>query len=107
MGAARDIDRIFNALGDPTRRAIIERVSQGPVLVSHLAKPLKMTLAAVVQHIQVLEAGGLVHTEKLGRTRTCALQPRGFDLATKWINSRKSLWEKRLEKLGALLDEEN
>ena len=107
MGAARDIDRIFNALGDPTRRAIIERVSQGPVSVSDLAKPLKMTLAAVVQHIQILEVGGLVHTEKVGRTRTCALQPKGFDLADKWITARKAIWEKRLDKLGALLDEES
>jgi DNA-binding transcriptional ArsR family regulator len=107
MGAAQDIDRVFSALGDPTRRAIVERVSQGPISVSDLAKPLKMTLAAVVQHIQVLEAGGLVHTEKIGRTRTCTLHLGGFNLAVKWINSRKSLWEKRLDKLGALLDEEN
>lgn len=106
MAAVQDIDRIFSALGDPTRRAIIERVSQGPISISDLAKPLKMTLAAVVQHIQILEAGGLVHTEKIGRTRTCALQPTGFDLANKWITARKSLWETRLDKLGALLDEE-
>ncbi|PWU18259.1 MAG: transcriptional regulator [Bdellovibrio sp.] len=97
---------MFNALGDPTRRVIVERVSQGPISVSELAKPLKMTLAAVVQHIQILEAGGLVHTEKVGRTRTCTLRPAGFDLANKWITARKSLWEKRLDKLGALLDEE-
>jgi DNA-binding transcriptional ArsR family regulator len=107
MGAAREIDCIFNALGDPTRRAIVERVSLGPVSVSDLAKPLKMTLAAVVQHVQILEAGGLIHTEKVGRIRTCTLQPVGFDLAGKWINARKSLWEKRLDKLGTLLDEEN
>jgi DNA-binding transcriptional ArsR family regulator len=107
MGAAQDINRVFSALGDPTRRAIVERVSQGPISVSDLAKPLKMTLAAVVQHIQVLEAGGLVHTEKVGRVRTCTLQPSGFDLASRWLTARKSLWEKRLDRLGALLDEES
>lgn len=107
MGAAKDIDRVFNALGDPTRRTIVERVSQGPVSVSDLAKPLRMTLAAVVQHIQVLESSGLVYTKKVGRVRTCTLQSDGFDLASKWITARKSLWENRLDKLGTLLDEEN
>jgi DNA-binding transcriptional ArsR family regulator len=107
MRRTQDIARVFNALGDPTRRAIVERVSEGPVSVSDLAKPLKMTLAAVVQHIQVLEAGGLVHTEKVGRVRTCAFRAKGFDLASSWINARKSLWESRLDRLGALLDEES
>ena len=100
------IARVFNALGDPTRRAIVERVSEGPISVSNLARPLKITLAAVGQHIQVLEAGGLVYTEKVGRVRTCALQTKGFDLAGKWISARKSLWDRRLDRLGALLDEE-
>lgn len=107
MGAAQDIALVFNALGDPTRRAIVERVSEGPVSVSELAKPFKMTLAAVVQHIQVLEQGGLVRTKKVGRVRTCALEAKGFDLASGWIAARKSLWEKRLDRLGALLDEES
>jgi DNA-binding transcriptional ArsR family regulator len=107
MRTAHDIARVFNALGDPTRRAIVERVSKGPVSVSDLAKPLKMTLAAVVQHIQVLEAGGLVHTKKAGRVRTCSLQVKGFDLASGWIIDRKSLWERRLDRLGAMLDEES
>lgn len=106
MSAAQNIDRIFNALGDPTRRAIVARVSQGPVSVSDLAKPLKMTLAAVVQHVQVLEESGLVHTEKIGRVRTCTIESRGLDLAGKWIAERKSQWERRLDRLGALLDEE-
>jgi DNA-binding transcriptional ArsR family regulator len=107
MSAALRIERVFSALGDPTRRAIVERVSKGPVSVSALAKPLKITLAAVVQHIQVLEAGGLVQTEKVGRVRTCALQAKGLDLASSWIAARKSLWESRLDNLGALLDEES
>lgn len=105
MGIAHDINLIFNALGDPTRRAIVERVSKGPISVSDLAKPLDISLAAVVQHLQVLEAGGLVHTEKIGRTRTCKLQPAGLDMASKWISARKSIWEKRLDRLGSLLDE--
>ena len=107
MRAARDISRVFHALGDPTRRAIVERVSHGPVSVSDLARPLKLTLAAVVQHIQVLEAGGLVHTEKIGRVRTCSLRSKGLEVASGWIADRKSLWERRLDRLGALLDEEN
>ena len=107
MQTAHDVARVFNALGDPTRRAIVERVSKGPVSVSELAKPLKMTLAAVVQHVQVLEAGGLVHTKKAGRVRTCSLQAKGLDLASMWITDRKSLWERRLDRLGALLDEES
>jgi DNA-binding transcriptional ArsR family regulator len=107
MRTAQEVARVFYALGDPTRRTIVERVSEGPVSVSELAKPLKMTLAAVVQHIQVLEAGGLVHTKKVGRVRTCALQAKGLDLASSWITARKSLWEKRLDRLGALLDEES
>lgn len=107
MRAAHDITRVFHALGDPTRRAIVERVSRGPVSVSDLAKPFKMSLAAIVQHIQVLETEGLVHTKKAGRVRTCSLQPNGFDLASRWITDRKSLWERRLDRLGAMLDAED
>src|ERR1700749_1898035 len=107
MGTAHDYAHVFNALGDPTRRVIVERVSEGPVSVSDLAKPLKMTLAAVVQHIQVLEAGGVGHTQKVGRVRTCTFRAKGFDLASSWIDARKSLWESRLDRLGALLDEES
>jgi DNA-binding transcriptional ArsR family regulator len=107
MRTAPNVARIFNALGDPTRRAIVERVSKGPVSVSDLAKPFNMSLAAVVQHVQVLEAGGLVRTKKSGRIRTCYLQAKGFDLASRWITNRKSLWNSRLDALGALLDEES
>jgi DNA-binding transcriptional ArsR family regulator len=107
MRSGHDIARVFNALGDPTRRAIVERVSKGPVSVSDLAKPLELTLAAVVQHVQVLEAGGLVHTTKVGRVRTCSLRAKGFDLASGWLADRKSLWERRLDRLGAMLDEDS
>ena len=83
-----NIDRVFHALGDPTRRAILEKLSQGPVSVSRLAEPLEMTLAAVVQHLQVLEESGLVQTEKLGRVRTCRIEPAGLSVAAEWIGER-------------------
>jgi DNA-binding transcriptional ArsR family regulator len=99
------VDRVFHALGDPTRRAIVEQLSAGPVSVSRLAKPLRITLAAVVQHLQVLEASGLVETEKVGRVRTCRIEPKGFSVAERWINDRRSLWERRFDRLGKLLGE--
>lgn len=99
------INRVFHALGDPTRRAIIERLSAGPVPASSLAHPLKITLAAVIQHLQVLEKSGLVHTQKSGRVRTCRMEPRGLSVVEQWINDRRTLWEKRLDRLGAVLAE--
>jgi DNA-binding transcriptional ArsR family regulator len=99
------VDRVFHALGDPTRRAIIEKLSQGPMSVSRLAKPLDITLAAVVQHLQVLEKSGLVHTEKAGRVRVCRMETRGLTVVERWIDDRRSLWERRLDRLGHLLDE--
>ena len=98
-----DVDYIFYALGDPTRRAMLEAISEGPISVSQLAQPLKMTLAAVVQHLQILEESGLVSTQKEGRVRTCQLEPEGFAAAEKWIRDRRSLWERRLDRLGDLL----
>jgi DNA-binding transcriptional ArsR family regulator len=100
-----NIDRVFQALGDPTRRAIVERISEGPVSVSKLAKPLDITLAAVVQHLQILEKSGLVRTRKSGRVRTCHIEPTGLTVAERWIGDRRSLWERRLDRLGHLLTE--
>ena len=100
-----NIDRVFHALGDPTRRAILEKLSQGPVSVSRLAEPLEMTLAAVVQHLQVLEESGLVQTEKLGRVRTCRIEPAGLSVAAEWIGECRSMWEQGLDRLGDLLAE--
>ncbi len=97
------INRVFHALGDPTRRAIVEKLSEGPISVSRLAVPLDMTLAAVIQHLQVLEKSGLVHTEKVGRVRTCRIEPSGLSVAEQWIEDRRSLWEKRFDRLGDLL----
>jgi DNA-binding transcriptional ArsR family regulator len=100
-----DIGRIFHALGDPTRRAIVERLGDGPVTVSQLAAPLQMTLAAVVQHLQVLEESGMVRTEKVGRVRTCRINPKGLDLVQRWVAARRSIWENRFVRLGDLLTE--
>ena len=99
------IDRVFHALGDPTRRAIVEKLSEGPISVSLLARPLEITLAAVVQHLQILERSGLVHTEKVGRVRTCRIEPKGLSVAEQWIEDRRLLWEKRFDRLGDLLVE--
>ena len=99
------IDRVFHALGDPTRRAIVEKLSEGPVSASKLAKPLEITLAAVVQHLQILEKSGLVRTTKTGRVRTCRIEAKGLTLAERWINDRRSLWKKRFDRLGMLLEE--
>jgi DNA-binding transcriptional ArsR family regulator len=100
-----DIDRVFHALGDATRRAILEKLSQGPISVSRLAEPFDMSLAAVVQHLQVLEESGLVQTEKVGRVRTCRIEPTGLNVALQWIGDRRSMWERRLDRLGDLLAE--
>lgn len=100
------IDRIFHALGDPTRRAIVEKLSQGPISVSRLAEPFGITLAAVVQHLQVLEECGLVQTEKVGRVRTCSMNPAGLSILNQWVNDRRSTWDRRFDNLGDLLAED-
>ncbi len=100
-----NIDRIFHALGDPTRRAIVDMLSRRPMSVSSLATPLDITLTAVVQHLQVLEESGLVRTEKFGRVRTCRIDPAGFSMLQQWIGDHRSTWERRLDRLGDLLAE--
>jgi DNA-binding transcriptional ArsR family regulator len=85
---------------------MVERLSQGPATVSVLAEPFDMTLAAIVQHLQILESSGLVRTTKLGRVRTCRLEPKGLALIEQWVAQRRSLWEKRLDALGGILEEE-
>jgi DNA-binding transcriptional ArsR family regulator len=99
------LDRVFHALSDPSRRAMLERLSRGPASVSELAKPFDMTLAAVVQHLQVLENSGVVRTEKIGRVRTCRIEPTALSTAESWIAKRRALWERRLDSLGELLTE--
>jgi DNA-binding transcriptional ArsR family regulator len=100
-----NVARVFHALGDASRRAIVERLSEGPISVSRLAAPLGISLAAVVQHLQVLEESGLVQTEKVGRVRTCRIAPAGLSVAEQWIADRRSMWERRFDRLGDLLAE--
>ncbi len=100
-----NVHLVFHALGDATRRLIMEKLSEGPVSVSQLAKPFEMTLAAVVQHLQVLEESGLVRTEKFGRVRTCRIEPTGLSVVEQWIDARRTSWEKRFDRLGELLNE--
>jgi DNA-binding transcriptional ArsR family regulator len=105
LNQAADLDRVFQALADPGRRVMIERLSRGPASVSELARPLAMSLAAVVQHVQVLEASGLVRSQKVGRTRTCAINSAALRTAESWIAERRTLVERRLDRLGEYLAE--
>lgn len=97
------LDLVFHALADPARRAIVERLASGPASVSELARPLPMSLPAVVQHLQVLEASGLVRSEKLGRVRTCRIETAALGTAEDWIAARRTAWERRLDRLGQFL----
>lgn len=97
------LDRMFHALADATRREMILRLSQGPATVSDLAAPFTMSLPSVLQHLQVLEGSGLVRTRKIGRVRTCELQPDALAAAEKWLSARRAMWERRLDRLGDFL----
>lgn len=99
------LDRTFQALGDSTRRAIVERLATGPASVSDLAAPLPMSLPAVMLHLKVLEESGLVTSEKKGRVRTCRIDPAMLSLAEQWAGERRRMWERNLDRLGAFLDE--
>ena len=101
--SSASLDLMFHALADPGRRRMIERLSRGPASVSELAKPLAMSLPAVVQHLQVLEASGLVQSEKVGRVRTCRINPHALRAAEAWIHERRTIWEQRLDRLGVYL----
>jgi DNA-binding transcriptional ArsR family regulator len=98
------LDQTFQALADSSRRAMLARLVQGPVSVSELARPLAMSLPAVMQHLAVLEESGLVRSEKIGRVRTCRIEPQALSLAEQWINQRRTEWEHRLDRLGAYLE---
>ena len=101
------VDRALHALAEPTRRAMVERLSCGASSVSELARPFDITLAAVVQHLQVLERSGLVRTEKIGRTRMCHLKAGGLTVLEQWLAARRRLWERRLDRLGEYLEEKS
>lgn len=99
------IDQVFHALADPTRRAMVERLVAGPASVSALAEPFEVSLSAIGQHVQVLESSGLVRTRKAGRVRTVELVPAALAAAERWFTSHRARWERRFDRLAALLDE--
>ena len=105
--ATPSLDLLFQALADPARRAMVERLSRGPASVSELARPLAMSLPAVMQHLQVLEASGLVRSEKVGRVRTCRIEPRALRTVEQWVAARRASWERRLDRLAAYLAEQD
>lgn len=100
------LDRAFHALSDPSRRQMLDRLAGGPASVSELARPLRMTLAAVVQHVQVLESSGLIESRKTGRVRTCSINQHVLSAAEQWLTDRRTVWQCRLDRLGAALDEQ-
>lgn len=97
------LDLVFQALADPARRAMVERLTRSPASVSELARPLEMSLPAVMQHLQVLEASGLVRSEKVGRVRTCRIEPVALRTAEEWITERRTAVERQLDRLGEYL----
>lgn len=102
-GPQEEIDRLFHALGEPTRRRMVEMLSERPHSVSALAEPLGITVTAVTQHLHILAEAGLVRTEKTGRVRSCQLDPKGLDPVRRWLDGRRSLWERRLDALADIL----
>ncbi len=105
LNYAPDLDKVFQALADPGRRLMVERLSRGPASVTELGRPLDMSLAAVLQHVQVLEACGLIRSSKLGRTRTCSINSGALRSAEGWIADRRTMVERRLDRLGRYLAE--
>lgn len=103
MPVDQALDRVFQALADPSRRAIVERLSHGDASVSELAQPFAMSLAAVVQHVQLLESCGLIRTEKVGRVRSCSLDRAALSRAEQWLSQRRTFWEDNLDRLGEVL----
>jgi DNA-binding transcriptional ArsR family regulator len=105
LNYAPDLDRVFQALADPGRRLMVERLSRGPASVSELGRPLDMSLAAVLQHVQVLETSGLIRSQKVGRTRTCSINSVALRSAEDWIADRRTMVERRLDRLGEYLEQ--
>jgi DNA-binding transcriptional ArsR family regulator len=103
LNQSAQLDLMFSALADPTRRAILSRLVRGVATVSELAKPLKMSLPAITPHLRVLEASGFVISRKIGRVRTCRVEPKRFDTAQAWLAQRRSEWEARLDRMDAFV----
>ncbi|MEK1930756.1 MAG: metalloregulator ArsR/SmtB family transcription factor [Pararhizobium sp.] len=104
LNHSNQLDLMFQALADPARRTMVERLCRGPASVSELAGPLTMSLPSVMQHLQVLELSGLVQSKKIGRVRTCTIDRQVLSLAEQWISDRRALWERRLDALGEYLE---
>ncbi len=100
-----NLDLAFQALADPARRAMMDRLTLGPASVTELAKPLLMSLPAVLLHLKVLEESGLVKSQKVGRVRTCRIEPQMLSQAERWIAERRQMWERNLDRLGAFLEQ--
>jgi DNA-binding transcriptional ArsR family regulator len=107
LNRSPELDQVFQALADPTRRAMVERLVQAPASVSQLAEPLPMSLPAVVQHLGVLESAGLISSQKVGRVRTCRLEPEILRRAEAWLGAQRTAWEERLDRLGTALEPAN
>jgi DNA-binding transcriptional ArsR family regulator len=103
LNKSPQLDRVFHALADPARRAMVERLSRGPAPVSELARSLPMSLPGAMQHLEVLQAARLVRSKKRGRVRTCSIHPRTLREAEHWINARRIEWQQRLDRLGEYL----
>jgi DNA-binding transcriptional ArsR family regulator len=99
----QQLTRVFQALTDPTRRAVLERLTRGPAPVSELAQPFKMALPSFAQHLDVLEDCGLVRSKKEGRVRTYALAPEPLRAAERWLSAQRAHWERRLDSLDNFL----
>ena len=106
LNQSPSLDLMFQALADPSRRSMVSRLTRGPASVTALAEPLRMSLPAVMQHLQVLEASGLVRTEKVGRVRTCSIEPKALRTAEDWIIGQRAMWERRLDRLAEYLTQQ-
>lgn len=101
------LDRAFQALSDPIRRGMLAHLSLGPASVSDLARPLSISFPAVLQHLQALEASGLIATHKTGRVRTCRIEPTALSAAEAWIAGQRAVWESRLDRFESYVDDLN
>ncbi|MBV8634984.1 MAG: winged helix-turn-helix transcriptional regulator [Burkholderiaceae bacterium] len=103
LNQSASLDQLFRMLADPTRRAILDRLSRSEASVGDLAKPLNISLAAVVQHVQALEESGMIRTHKVGRVRTCRIESAALGQVEQWLAERRTMWERHFDLLGAVL----
>jgi DNA-binding transcriptional ArsR family regulator len=101
------LNAMFQALADPARRGMVERLCRGPASVSELGAPFEMTLSAVLQHLQVLENSGLVRSQKIGRVRTCRIEQQALESVERWVSTRRANWERHFDRLGQFLTEDD